>query len=63
MIVRTMLDEETESDLSKVPVSEETISRSVGDLSNNISGISSEILQSNKSALLVNETTDITSKA
>ncbi len=37
--VRTMLGEEAESELSKVPVSDNTISRRVDDLSNNISSI------------------------
>ncbi len=39
IIVRTMLGEEAESELSKVPVSDNTISRRVDDLSNNISDI------------------------
>ncbi len=45
IIVRTVLGEEAESELGKVPVSDNTISRHVDDLSNNISGILSEILQ------------------
>lgn len=63
IIVRTMLGEEAESELSKVPVSDNTISRRVDDLSNNISGILSEILQNNNFALQVDESTDITGKA
>ncbi len=51
IIVRTMLREEAESELSKVPVSDNTISRRVHDLSNNIAGILSEILQNNNFAL------------
>ncbi len=45
IIVRTILGEEAEIEISKVPVSDNTISRRVDDLSNNISGILSEILQ------------------
>ncbi len=61
--VRTTLGEEAESELSKFPVSDNTISRRLDDLSNNISSILSEILQNNSFALQVNETTDITGKA
>ncbi len=53
MIVRTMLGEKAESELSKVPVSDNIISRRVDDLSSNISGILSEILQNNNFALQV----------
>ncbi len=63
IIVRTMLDEVAGSELSKVPVSDNTINRCVGDRSNNISGILSEILQNNNFALQVDETTDVTGKA
>ncbi len=63
IIARTMLGEEAKSELTKVPVSHNTISRRVDDLSNNISGILSEILQNNNFALQVDELTDITSKA
>ena len=63
IIVRTMLGEEAECEVSKVPVSDNTITRRVDDLSNNISGILSEILQNNNFALQVDETTDITGKA
>ncbi len=57
------LGEEAESELSKVPVSDNTISRLLDDLSNNISGILSEILQNNNFALRVGESTDITGEA
>ncbi len=63
IIVRTMLGEEAESVLSKVPVSDKTISRCVDDLSNNISGILFEILQNSNFVLQVDESTDITGKA
>ncbi len=58
-----MLGEEAESELSKVPVSDNTISRRVDDLSNNVSGILFEILQNNNFALQVDESTYITGKA
>ncbi len=63
IIVRTMLGEEAESELSKVPVSDNTISRREDDLSNKISDILSEILQNNNFALQVDESTDISGKA
>ncbi len=62
IIVRTMLGEEAESELSKVPVSDNIISRRVNDLSNNVSGILSEILQNNN-FVQVGESTGITDKA
>ncbi len=58
-----MLGEKANSELSKVPVSNNTISRRVDDLSNNTSGILSEILQNNNLALQVDESTDINGKA
>ncbi len=58
-----MLGEQDESELSKVPVSDNAISRRVDDLANNISGILSEVLQNNNFALQVDEATDITGKA
>ncbi len=45
IIVKTKLGEEAESELSKVPVSHNTISRRVDDLSSSISGILPEMLQ------------------
>ncbi len=54
-----MLGEEAESELHNGPVSDNTGSRHVDDLSNNISGILSEILQNNNFALQVDESTDI----
>ena len=63
IIVRTMLGEEAEYEVSKVPVSDNTINGRVDDLSNNISGILSEILQNNNFTLQVDETTNITGKA
>ncbi len=60
---KTMLGEGAESELCKVPVSDDTVSRHVDDLSNNISGILSEILQNNNFALQVDKSTDITGKA
>ncbi len=49
--------------MSKVPVSDNTISRCVNDLSNKISGILSELLENNNFTLQVDESTDITGKA
>ncbi len=57
-----MLGGEAASELSKVPVSDNTITRCVDDLSN-ISGILSETLQNNNFALQVDKSTDITGKA
>ncbi len=62
MIVRTMLGE-AKSELSKVPVSYNTISLRVDDLYNDISSTLSEILQNTNFALQVDESTDITGKA
>ncbi len=62
IIVRTMLGEEPESELSKVPVFDNTFSRRVDDLSNNISGTLSKILQNNNFALQVDVSTDIAGK-
>lgn len=63
IIVKTMIGEEAATEISKVPVSDNTISRRVDDMSHNISGILSEILQNTNFALQVDETTDITGKA
>ncbi len=63
IIVGAMLGEEAESELSKVPVSDNTISRRVDNLSNNISGIFSETLQNNNFALQAEESINITDKA
>ncbi len=63
IIVRTMVCEEAESELSKVPVSDNTVSRCVDDLSNNIPGVLSEILQNNNFTFQVDESTDVTGKA
>ncbi len=52
IIVRTMLGEEAESELSKVPASDDTVNRCVDDLSN-ISGIFSKVLQNNNFAFQV----------
>ncbi len=58
-----MLGEEADSELSKAPVSDNTISRRVDHQSNNLSGILSEILQNNNFALQVDESTDVIGKA
>ncbi len=58
-----MLGEEAESDLSKVSVYENKISRRMDGLSNNVSDILSVILQNNNFALQVDESADITDEA
>ncbi len=63
IILRTMLGEEAESELNKVPVSDNTISRRMDDLYNSISCILSEVLQNNNFALRVDESINITGKA
>ncbi len=50
-----MLGKEAEGEICKAPVSDNTISGSVDNLSNNISGILSEILQNSNFALHVDE--------
>ncbi len=55
-----MLGGEAESESSKAPVSDNTVSRRVDDLSNNFSGTLSEILQNNNFAFQVDESPDIT---
>ncbi len=62
IIVRTVLGEEAESELSNVPVSDNTTNSHGDDLSSNISGIMSKILQNNNFALQADESTDITGK-
>ncbi len=60
-IMKTMLGEEAESEINKVPVFDSTVSRSVGDMGHIIIGILSHILQNTNFAPQVDDTTDITS--
>ena len=63
IIVKAMIGEEAVREISKVPVSDNAVSRRVDDMSRNISDILSEILKHAKFALQVDESTDITGKA
>ena len=63
-IVRIMFAEETVSKLSKIPLSDSTISRRIHEMSENIEcNIKSKILKHKLFALQIDETTDITGKA
>ncbi|XP_066943480.1 protein FAM200A-like [Macrobrachium rosenbergii] len=62
IIVKTMVGEEAVREISKVPVSDTTVSRRVDDMSRNISDILSEILKHTKFALQVDESTGIMGK-
>ena len=63
-IVRIMFGEEAISELSKIPLSDNTISRYIHDMSENIEcNIKSTILKHKLFALEVDESTDITGKA
>ena len=63
-IVRIMFGEEAVSELSKIPLSDNTISRRIHDMSENIErNIKSKILKHKLFALQVDESTDITGKA
>ena len=63
-IVRIMFGEEAVSELSKIPLSDNTISRYIHDMSENIEcNMKSKILKHKLFALEVDESTDITGKA
>ena len=64
LIVKIIFGEDTVSELSKIPVSDNTISRRIEDMSENIEcNIKSKILKHELFALQVGESTDITGKA
>ena len=63
ILVKTMLNTDGERIIAKVPLSDNTISRRVNDMSNNISNTMSEILGNTNFALQLDESTDITGKA
>ena len=63
-IVRTMLGTEAEEEIKKVPLSDDTISRRIVDMSDNIAKkVSLKIKEAGMYALQVDETTDIGGKA
>jgi hypothetical protein len=62
IIVKAMIGNDAESEIDKVRVSNNTISRRVDDMSHDIEDVLSEILKNTNFALQVDESTDITSK-
>jgi hypothetical protein len=63
IIVRTMTGKEAESETDEVPVSDNTLSRRVGDMAHDVEDVLSEILKNTNFALQVDESTDMTNKA
>jgi hypothetical protein len=57
IIVRTMICKEAESEIVKVPVSDDTVSRSVVDMSHDVEHLLSEILKNINFAVQVDEST------
>jgi hypothetical protein len=55
IIVRTMVGKEAESEIDKVPVSDNTVSRRVDDMSQEVEDVLFEILKSTNFALQVDE--------
>jgi hypothetical protein len=62
IIERTMIGREAESEIDKVLVSDNTISKRVDDMSHDVGAILSEILKNTNFALQVDESTDTTNK-
>jgi hypothetical protein len=58
MIVRTMIGKEAESEIDELPLSDNTVSRRVDDVSHGAENILSEILKNTNFALQVDESTD-----
>ncbi len=63
IMAKIMLGQEAADEFSKVPLSDNTISRRITDMSHNIENSLSEILKCTNFALQVDESTDITGKA
>jgi hypothetical protein len=63
IIVKKMIGKEAESEIDKVPVSNNTISRHVDDMSHDTEDVLSETLKNTNFALRVDESMDVTSKA
>jgi hypothetical protein len=56
--VRTMTGKEAESEIDKVPVADNTISRRVDDMSHDVQDVLCEILKNTNFALQVDESPD-----
>jgi hypothetical protein len=63
IIVRTMAGKRAESEIDKVPVSDNSISGRMDDMSYDVGDVLSEILKNPNFALQVDESTDMTNKA
>ena len=63
IMAKIMLGQEAADEFSKVPLSDNTISRRITDISHNIENVLSEILKCTNFALQVDESTYITGKA
>jgi hypothetical protein len=63
IIVKTVTGKEAESEIDKVPVSDNAISRRVDDVTHDVEGVLSDILKITNFTLQVDESTDITNKA
>jgi hypothetical protein len=63
IIVRTVTGKGAESEIDKVPVSDNTVSRRVDDMSHDVEDVLSETLKNTKFASQVDESTYVTNKA
>jgi hypothetical protein len=63
IIVRTVIGKEAEIEIDEVPVSDNTFSGRVGDMSHDFEDVLSEMLKNTNFALQVDESADITNKA
>jgi hypothetical protein len=62
IIVRTTMGKVIESEIDKVPVFDNTISRCMDEMSHNAEDVLSEVLTNTNFALQVDKSTDITNK-